>query len=148
MYDISNPVAPVLTAHFDTYPQNTNYNKYFGNWGNYPWLPSGNIIAGDMQNGLFILGFSPLSSVSTPENTVAASLFPNPASTSVTILTGGKNEQWEYRIMNTTGQVVATGENWSSNSAVVNLTSMSPGLYFVEITTENGSKACQKLIIH
>jgi len=54
-YDISYPAYPVRIAYYDTHPQNTNYYSYNGCWGLYPFLPSGNIIASDITNGLFIL---------------------------------------------------------------------------------------------
>jgi choice-of-anchor B domain-containing protein len=61
IYDISNPSNPVLTGYFDTYPQagshqSGNYNPgYDGNWGSYPFFPSGLIVSNDMKNGIFIL---------------------------------------------------------------------------------------------
>lgn len=61
IYDLTNPSNPSLAGYFDTYPQggdNTGVYgtiNYRGNWGNYPYLPSGKIIASDMQNGIFIL---------------------------------------------------------------------------------------------
>lgn len=55
VFDISNPSDVVLAAYYDTYPENTNYNGWFGAWGVYPYLPSGNIIASDILNGLFVL---------------------------------------------------------------------------------------------
>jgi len=61
VYDLSDPSNPSRAGYFDTYPQGgTNTGEYGpinyrGNWGNYPHLPSGHIIANDMQNGIFIL---------------------------------------------------------------------------------------------
>jgi choice-of-anchor B domain-containing protein len=62
LYDISTPSAPVLAGFFDTYPQGGgNINSYpfndtyRGQWGCYPYLPSGNIFALDRFNGGFIL---------------------------------------------------------------------------------------------
>ncbi len=48
------------TAFFDTYNQDdAKPEKSFnGQWGNYPFLPSGTILAGDRNNGLFVLSFS------------------------------------------------------------------------------------------
>jgi choice-of-anchor B domain-containing protein len=54
-YDISDPANPELIGYFDTHPQNTSYYSYNGCWGLYPFLPSGNIIASDIANGLFII---------------------------------------------------------------------------------------------
>jgi hypothetical protein len=64
IYDVSDPTNPSRAGYFDTYEQggaNTGVYgpiNYRGNWGNYPFLPSGHIIATDMQNGLFILDAS------------------------------------------------------------------------------------------
>ena len=58
IFDISDPANVVRTGYFDTYPQNGNvYTSpaYAGCWGAYVDLPSKNILASDMQNGLFIL---------------------------------------------------------------------------------------------
>ncbi|MDQ3049832.1 MAG: choice-of-anchor B family protein [Bacteroidota bacterium] len=53
-FDISNPAQPKRIAWYDTHPQNTSYYSSAGCWGLYPFLPSGNIIASDISNGLFI----------------------------------------------------------------------------------------------
>ncbi|MFK7936803.1 MAG: choice-of-anchor B family protein [Saprospiraceae bacterium] len=55
IYDISDPLNPVGVAYYDTYPDNESYAGYNGNWGAYPYLPSGNILASDRQYGLFVL---------------------------------------------------------------------------------------------
>lgn len=51
--NVSNPSAPVEIGWYDTYPQNNN-NIYQGCWGVYK-LPSGKIIASDMNTGLYVL---------------------------------------------------------------------------------------------
>lgn len=46
-------------GYFDTYPDNTNYAAGFrGNWGAYPFLPSGTLLASDRKYGLFTLKVS------------------------------------------------------------------------------------------
>jgi len=55
IYDMSNPRTPVNVSYYDTEPNNINYNGYDGCWGVYPFLPSGNIIASDVENGLFVM---------------------------------------------------------------------------------------------
>jgi len=59
IFDISNPNNPNLVAYYDTEPSNNNYaNSYFGTWGTYPFFPSGNIIASDQVDGLFVISTS------------------------------------------------------------------------------------------
>lgn len=53
IYDISRPGNMVEVGHYDTSPYNGT--GFTGVWGTYNWLPSGNIIAGDATEGLFIL---------------------------------------------------------------------------------------------
>jgi choice-of-anchor B domain-containing protein len=59
VFDISNPANVQCVAYYDTNPTNANYSGYDGSWGVYPYLPSGNIIASDTKNGLFVLSFAP-----------------------------------------------------------------------------------------
>lgn len=57
VWDISNPAAPTSTAHYDTYPDNNGngYTGYEGNWGVYPFFPSGCIVATDITYGAHFL---------------------------------------------------------------------------------------------
>lgn len=52
--DLSDPLAPAELAYFDTSPASTNAT-FNGVWGVYPYLPSGIILASDIQGGLYIL---------------------------------------------------------------------------------------------
>jgi len=54
IHDISNPYNLVEVANFDTSP--LNQGGSVGCWGAYPFLSSGNILATDRQEGLFVLG--------------------------------------------------------------------------------------------
>ena len=44
-----------IQAYYDTHPQDQSYSGYEGVWSVYPYLPSGNILAADIENGLYIL---------------------------------------------------------------------------------------------
>lgn len=57
--NISNPANPTYAGGFDssTIPP----PNYDGVWGIYPYFPSGKIIAGDMQNGLWVFRFTDLA---------------------------------------------------------------------------------------
>lgn len=57
VYDISNPVEPCRVTYYDTY-EAANNSFFQGAWGVYPFLPSGNILVSDMNNGLYVVGFS------------------------------------------------------------------------------------------
>lgn len=51
--DVSQPGLMVETGFYDTSPDTGG--GFNGCWGAYPYLPSGNILATDMEEGLFIL---------------------------------------------------------------------------------------------
>jgi len=59
IFDVSNPVEPVLLDEFNT---NLNGgtglgNGFLGAFGVYPFSPSGNIFVSDIDNGLFVFEF-------------------------------------------------------------------------------------------
>lgn len=55
--DVSDPSNLVKVGSYDTYPQNVpaSGTLYLGDWGAYPFLPSGLILVSDINNGLFVL---------------------------------------------------------------------------------------------
>lgn len=57
IHDVSNKGNMVEVANYDTSPSNSG-DGFNGCWGVYPWLPSGNIIASDIENGLHVLGIT------------------------------------------------------------------------------------------
>ncbi|MBL7923304.1 MAG: choice-of-anchor B family protein, partial [Bacteroidia bacterium] len=86
VYDVSDPVNPVRIGYFDTHHQTAMGGPYpspayQGAWGAYPYLPSGNVLVSDMQNGLFVLDPSGMfTAVPTPDAPLTFSVFPNPVS--------------------------------------------------------------------
>ncbi len=53
LYDVSDKENMVQVANYDSSPlAGSGFN---GDWGVYPYLPSGNIIISDIENGLFVL---------------------------------------------------------------------------------------------
>ena len=53
--DISDPSSPRELAYYDT---STSTSGFSGNWGCYPFQPSGVIYASDFNNGLLVIGTS------------------------------------------------------------------------------------------
>jgi choice-of-anchor B domain-containing protein len=80
VFDISNPANPVHAMYYDTSTE-PNMNSYKGAWGVYPFLPSGNILVSDMQNGLFILGavdFRVSINTEVLDGSILLDIFPQP----------------------------------------------------------------------
>ena len=148
VYDISNPTSPVLVAHYDTHPQNTNYNGYFGNWGSYPWLPSGNIVAGDMQNGFFLFKLVNIpNSTQNIEKTPNIVVAPNPATSEVVISLPESTKNWQYALYNSTGQRVLASANINEKQARIDLSGVVSGIYTAVVTEENGVPVARKIIV-
>lgn len=146
VYDISDPVNPALIGYYDTHPENTVYNGYYGNWGNYPWLPSGTIIAGDMQNGLQLLRLTSVG-MHAPAAQLPAVISPNPASQQAVIRLQTAATDWSYQLLNPAGQVLRTAALEQATEVSVPLAELPAGLYFVKIQDKNGRSAVRKLVV-
>lgn len=75
VHDVTHPYNVIEVGYYDTYPTQTT--SYDGCWGAYPFLSSGNLLASDQSQGLFVLG-SNYSQASYLEGVVtdASSLLP------------------------------------------------------------------------
>ena len=119
VYDISDPANPVRIAEYDT-SKEPDANNFKGAWGVYPFLPSGNVLVADMQEGLFVfeaIDKGPcdqrrgmLNGVSTREvttNNSLLSIHPNPATDFITITNADTNPtEAEVSIQDITGKVI------------------------------------------
>ena len=54
IHDVSDPTNMVLTGYFDSSPMAGG--GFNGAWGAWPYLPSGNLLISDIEEGLFIIG--------------------------------------------------------------------------------------------
>lgn len=52
--DASHPDNMIITGSYDTYTQGAG-DGFNGAWGVYPYLPSGNLVVSDIDNGLYVL---------------------------------------------------------------------------------------------
>jgi choice-of-anchor B domain-containing protein len=57
VHDVTYPYNVIRTGQYDTSP--LSGSGFNGAWGTYPFAPSGNIYVSDMEQGLFIIGFTP-----------------------------------------------------------------------------------------
>ena len=84
IYDLSDPAHPVNVSYYPT-SQIEHKARWEGAWGVYPFLPSGNILVSDMQEGLFVLRLPTFSNVEDVDAEQTFILSPNPSSGEVTI---------------------------------------------------------------
>lgn len=54
--DVSHPNNMIMTGYYDTYPSGSG-NGFNGDWGVYPFFPSGTIVVSNIEDGLWV--FSP-----------------------------------------------------------------------------------------
>jgi choice-of-anchor B domain-containing protein len=154
IFDISDPNAPTRSYYYDTStrPNTTNYE---GAWGVYPFLPSGNILVSDMQNGLFVLESisehecENIVSIKSPHkiyNNIIT--FPQPASDFIQIELKILNNQEiaKFELVNLTGITVQTfaPQNLAvgKNEITLDLNNSIPnGIYVLRISNEKGSQS-------
>jgi choice-of-anchor B domain-containing protein len=144
-YNLDDPTNPVLIGYYDTHPQNSGYNTYYGNWGNYPWLPSGNIIAGDMQNGLFVLKLDSTNGIDAPSDTRELRVSPNPATDWLNVEVVGLNaNEGQLLLINAAGQIVRT--QVLRQTAQVPVNDLPAGVYQLEWRT-NTHTSIKKVVL-
>ena len=135
IFDLADPENPENVYEYETSnidPRAT----YEGAWGVYPFLPSGNIIVSDTQEGLFIFeGInSQCSTVSSIENENVEEflVYPNPATHTFTLNTEKQFDKLEMYSVD--GSTVLS---LKSSSNTYNLpTNISSGMYFLKATSE------------
>ena len=164
LYDISIPSLPVLKGFFDTYPQggsnaSNNYgsSSYRGNWGCYPYFPSGVILACDMQNGIFLLESNALlgTTIGVNENSnteLEAGIYPNPAAESIQImLLQPATKSYQINIADILGKTIYSEENLNDchfpvTFKTIDVSGFNSGTYFVKIVADNKSLT-KKIIV-
>lgn len=105
--DVARPENMVTVGRYDTYPQGSG-NGFNGAWGVYPYLPSGNILVSDIDNGLFVLTPSYVRACYL-EGTVTDACSNLPLSNVNVVITGGSHHAELSKLNGTykTGTAVA-----------------------------------------
>lgn len=149
IFDLTDPENPVLVGYYDTFPNNNNYAGYFGNWGVYPFLPSGIIIASDRKYGLFTLNFTGWDLTSTEDTFQESefSIFPNPSSNGVfNIMKSNSMEtSTQLEIFDLSGKRLHT-QILNHQNEEINLSHLSNGFYVGKIK-DGERELVKKLVI-
>lgn len=149
IFDISDPSNPTKTGYFDTRPENGDNNNYpqptyQGCWGAYPYLPSGNLLALDMQNGLFILDATAayVNSAGISDNDPSKNIFvyPNPVKEQLEITLQVKNSNsYTFKILDITGKIQKEEKRKlpaGVSNVSIHLKTIVPGNYILRIEGE------------
>ena len=149
VFDISDPANPVIAGFYDTSTEPNN-NSYKGAWGVYPYLPSGNVLVSDMQNGLYIFDVTGAVTSAGEINSGYSGvlLFPNPVKNKLNILLPpGKTKPVTVKLLNLQGQIILDEFIYTGSGAIeFNVENISPGIYFVNTITDDVN-ATIKLVI-
>lgn len=153
IFDISNPANVTRTGFFDTAPldcQTCPTPDYSGCWGAFVDLPSGLILASDMQNGLFVLkSVGALDVQPVTPGQAGLQVFPNPFTQDVQVnlsLVSGENISVE--LSDITGKLVLKKQLsfGSGNSAfTISGRNLDAGTYLLNVKGESFSKT-EKII--
>ena len=160
--DISDRDNLIEVGYYDTFP-GSGFDD--GNWGVYPYFPSGKLVVSDTHSGLYIVFSEDAVEVPTgintneilPETFSVAQNYPNPFNPTTTIeytLSAAANVAVE--IFNAAGQMVRTLENgkrpagrheviWDSQNDSGNL--VSSGTYFYRVEAGGISKMLKMTLI-
>ena len=133
MYDCEDPAHPILAGYYDTSTEPQQDGWYRGCWGVYPFLPSGNILASDMQTGLWV--FSTDLLLSTPNLQVekqAFTVFPNPTSSYLNF--NPEFIGYSYRIVDSSGRTVMDNNKLRRNT--LDVKHLATGLYTLVLHDE------------
>lgn len=132
MYDCHDPAHPKLVGYYDTSTELAQAGLYRGCWGVYPFLPSGNILASDMQTGLWVFGHNLVSSIEeTGTNPKPIAVYPNPVSNQLFLPTGFS--QFDYSIVDMMGREVKNG----TGADVLDVSNITSGIFSLLIQTRN-----------
>ncbi len=136
VYDISNPSSPVLVGFYDTSSE-LNYRSFKGAWGVYPFLPSGNLLVSDMQEGLFVMDVSQAVVGVQEYSKERFKVYPNPVTTDLNVV-GIKDFGGEYSVSITdvNGKLIVQEVIQNSFMKVNNInipSEIPPGVYVVSI---------------
>jgi len=167
VYDISDPANPEKVLYYDT-SEEPNGTSYKGAWGVYPFLPSGNILVTDMQEGLFVfeavdadcaanqqlapVDLDCLTPTSTEEVLAVKGLevFPQPARDQLQVSWAemAEGQPLQAQLYATTGQLVHTWQP-TALSAKFELTlpnGLNAGLYVLRLQ-QGGREASARVVV-
>lgn len=153
IYDISNPASPVNAGYFDTHYQsaigNTGFG-YVGCWGAYPYLPSGKLLASDMQNGLYVLNASAALGIGSnpgPSNNVE--IYYSGYDDNITcVISSITKDDLNIEVMDVTGRLVYfdvfTVSGGNNHKVYIPARELAKGAYVVSVSGNN-VKATKKI---
>jgi len=139
--DASDPYNLQEVAYYDT--SDSIGGTYSGAWGTYPWLPSGNILVTDRQEGLHILAIDNLDfSVESMDALLGISIYPNPSSHSFEI---ELEDAYTLEVFAIDGKLIEAISSEHKQTLRIG-DSWKEGTYLIKITDSESLSIVHKLI--
>lgn len=150
VFDISDKEKVTLRGFYDTYTTNTNYQGFLGCWGVYPYLPSGNIFASDMSNGMFALKLSNSGvGISSEPRLINFDVYPNPARNQLHInFLVTESDDITLRLLDLHGKELMSKEltaNIGKNSIDIQIGDLASGAYILQ--AQNSGEVARQIVI-
>jgi hypothetical protein len=130
-------------ASYDTYPQNgTTYSSFQGCWNVYPYLPSGNVIASDITNGLFVVRLDTVTGLEEmQESHLSLSFLNNPCYDKLNLnINIPIAATAQFQVFNAVGQRMLEANrhiNAEGQFTTIDVASLQPGFYILRCTAGN-----------
>ncbi|NNC84647.1 MAG: choice-of-anchor B family protein, partial [Bacteroidia bacterium] len=147
VYDFSDPANVTNVGYYDTFSNHSDYSSYRGCWGVYPYLPSGNILASDFDNGLFVLdGSSVISGIGNgpDESDFSINAYPNPFNDEMNVSISLKeNQMVNYQVLDMTGKLIIDEEAElisGTQKLEISTEGWANGIYLLKVNGENAER--------
>lgn len=140
VFDVSDPKNPETIAYYDTYQELNGYTSYQGCWGVYPFLPSGNIIASDFSNGLFVLKDNSITK--DPPNSISEkkilqpTIYPTLFSTKTSLNIPKTLNIQQFDVYSSEGKLVYSKSDIKSSVYLLDFSFLVKGTYFMYLKGE------------
>ena len=141
--DASDPTNLQEVAYYDT--SDSTGGTFSGAWGAYPFLPSGNILVTDRQEGLHILSIDDIElSTEDLKSLLEIEVFPNPTVDYFTITID--SESWEtLKVYDILGKFIEKRKNTNSISTLTLGADWAVGTYIISVETKDNLRVNYKL---
>ncbi|PCI94591.1 MAG: hypothetical protein COB15_13805 [Flavobacteriales bacterium] len=147
VFNTSDPNNIFVEGYYDT--SLMPYHLAGGNWGVYPFLPSGKILASDEQEGLLV--FETFFSIGVEkydqEKNIELIVYPNPSTGFVNIDLNKVESPESYTVVDVKGSVLETGM-LTREQLRIDMNKFDQGVYLIYINQTNGNRISKKIIIN
>ncbi len=139
IYNTSDPSNVTVAGFYDTY-LGPDAASFKGMWGVYPFLPSGNVIASDMQEGLFVFDVSLITTgIRSNKLFEKIAIFPNPIQNTIHITNPDQLTLEGYQVIDLQGRIVDSGSLSFGQDQIELNKEIGEGIYLLKLFNQKES---------